>query len=55
MEGDSKNKKIPDRVDTDDHHKTNIVTSITIANSLVIITRFTEKELSLAFRDWYKM
>ena len=32
----------------------NIVTSITIANSLVIITSFTGKELSLAFSDWYK-
>ena len=32
----------------------NIVTSITIANSLVIITSFTGKQLSLAFGDWYK-
>ena len=30
------------------------MTSITIANSLVIITSFTGKQLSLAFSNWYK-
>ena len=36
-----------------DHHKT--ILSIIIANSLVIITIFTGKQLSLVFSDWYKM